>query len=154
MTNVSEKQRLAFILEDVNDLISTLKGLDLPEDSAGISAWTYIQNIESAASDDEEIERWVINDPTFINYTPILADNSAATKFAKAFHLLKSIDIDGETAEVLLHELGLGDEVYGRIIVDDRYVTAKKVWDDLHGKYDNFLDYYHAEILNSEDEIG
>lgn len=44
---------------------------------------------------------------------------------------LKEIDIDGETAEDILEELGLREQVLYQILDSEKYVSAKMVFDDI-----------------------
>jgi len=58
---------------------------------------------------------------------------------------LKEIDIDGETAEDILEELGLREQVLYQILDSEKYVSAKMVFDDivkdkeiLNKQFDNY----------------
>ena len=58
---------------------------------------------------------------------------------------LKEIDIDGETAEDILEELGLREQVLHQILDSEKYVSAKMVFDDivkdkeiLNKQFDNY----------------
>lgn len=58
---------------------------------------------------------------------------------------LKEINIDGETAEDILEELGLREQVLHQILDSEKYVSAKMVFDDivkdkeiLNKQFDNY----------------
>jgi hypothetical protein len=46
-------------------------------------------------------------------------------------NLLKEIDIDGETMEDILDQVGLREQVVHQIIEREKYIATKKLWDDV-----------------------
>jgi hypothetical protein len=46
-------------------------------------------------------------------------------------NLLKEIDIDGETMEDILDQVGLREQVVHQIIESEKYIATKKLWDDI-----------------------
>jgi hypothetical protein len=65
--------------------------------------------------------------------------------------LLNSIDIDGETMEDILEQVGLREQICKQIIESEKYLAVKKLWDDFHNNdtlwCSNFDDYYTHTFL-------
>lgn len=64
---------------------------------------------------------------------------------------LKKLDLDGETAEDILEQLGLREQVFKQVLDSEKYITAEKVWNDIFNNdaliYNNFSDYYTDKFI-------
>ena len=64
---------------------------------------------------------------------------------------LKQLDLDGETAEDILEQLGLREQVLKQILDSEKYLIAKKVWDDIFNNetliYNSFENYYFNKFI-------
>jgi len=73
-------------------------------------------------------------------------------KIEQIVNLLKESDIDKETMEDILEQVGLREHVIGQILDSEKYIIAKKTWDDIFGNetltYNNFEDYYTDKYLS------
>jgi hypothetical protein len=67
---------------------------------------------------------------------------------------LKKLDLDGETAEDILEQLGLREQVLKQVLDSEKYITAHKVWNDFYNNEtliygaDDFGRYYTDKFLN------
>lgn len=52
-------------------------------------------------------------------------------EITEIINLLKAIDIDGETMEHILDQVGLREQVVGQIINVEICIATKKLWDDV-----------------------
>ena len=75
-------------------------------------------------------------------------------KIKQIVNLLNEIDIDGETMEYILEQVGLREQVVHQILESEKYITARKVWDDfcnnetlIYGSED-FSKYYTDKFLS------
>jgi hypothetical protein len=75
-------------------------------------------------------------------------------KIKQIVNLLNEVDIDAETMEDILHEVGLREQVLHQVLESEKYITAKKVWDDFCNNetliYDSgdFSRYYTDKFLS------
>jgi hypothetical protein len=87
----------------------------------------------------------------YLNISKKIDSLEKAKLFEEAIEILKKLDLDGDTAEVMLHEVGNLNELFDFLIGQERYLTARKVWDDIYNNdtltYDNFDDYFNEEFL-------
>ena len=64
---------------------------------------------------------------------------------------LKKLDLDGETAEDILEQLGLREQVFKQVLDSEKYIIAEKVWNDIFNNdaliYNNFSDYYTDKFI-------
>jgi hypothetical protein len=67
-------------------------------------------------------------------------------KIQEIINFMKEVDINGETMEDILEEVGLREQVVYQILDSEKYVSAEKTWNDIFNNevliYDNFIDYY------------
>ena len=67
-------------------------------------------------------------------------------KIKEIINLMKEVDIDGETMEDILEQVGLREQVLHQILDSEKYISAEKTWNDIFNNdaliYDNFIDYY------------
>ncbi len=67
-------------------------------------------------------------------------------KIKQIVNLLKEIDINGETMEDILEQVGLREQVLHQILDSEKYISAEKTWNDIFNNetliYNNFIDYY------------
>lgn len=86
----------------------------------------------------------------FLNTTNSIDTEEKSIKLNQAINILKELNIDADTAEVILHRLDLGNEVYSQLIGEERYITAEKVWNDMSNNdtliYNTFDDYFFSEF--------
>ena len=72
-------------------------------------------------------------------------------KINQIISLLKEIDIDGETMEDILEQVGLREQIVHQVLESEKYVSAEKTWNDILNNdtliYDNFSSYYNAKHL-------
>jgi hypothetical protein len=72
-------------------------------------------------------------------------------KIQHIISLLKEIDIDGETMENILEEVGLREQVLHQILESEKYISANKTWDDIFNNetliYNDFSSYYNDKHL-------
>ena len=52
-------------------------------------------------------------------------------KIKEIIKLLKDVNIDGETMEDILNQVGLREQVVHQIIESEKYIAVKKLWDDV-----------------------
>jgi hypothetical protein len=87
----------------------------------------------------------------YLNISKKIDSPEKAKLFEEAVEILKKLDLDGDTAEVMLHEVGNLNELFDFLMGQERYLTARKVWDDIYNNdtltYDNFDDYFNEEFL-------
>jgi hypothetical protein len=87
----------------------------------------------------------------YLNLSPQLNTEEKAKIFEEIVEKLKYLDLDGDTTEVLLNEVGTIDLMFDFLIGQERYLTARKVWDDIFDNqtliYNNFDDYFNDEFL-------
>ena len=66
--------------------------------------------------------------------------------------MLKEVDIDGETMEDILNQVGLREQVVNQIIESEKYIAVKKLWDDVQNNdtlwCTNFDVYYTHTFLS------
>jgi hypothetical protein len=87
----------------------------------------------------------------YLNISKKIDSPEKAKLFEEAVEILKKLDLDGDTVEVMLHEVGNLNELFDFLMGQERYLTARKVWDDIYNNdtltYDNFDDYFNEEFL-------
>lgn len=87
----------------------------------------------------------------YLNLSEKLNTEEKAKLFEQAISILKGLDLDSDTSEILLHEIGTSDIVFDFLIGQERYLTAQKVWDDMSNNdtliYNNFHDYFNEEFM-------
>lgn len=87
----------------------------------------------------------------YLNLSEKLNTEEKALLFEKAISILKELELDNDTSEILLHEIGTSDIVFDFLIGQERYLTAQKVWDDIFQNetliYNNFNDYFNEEFM-------
>lgn len=77
-------------------------------------------------------------------------------KLKKIVNQLKEFNIDGETAEDILEELGLREQVLHQILDSEKYIVAEKVWNDFYNnetliyKKEDFFNYYSDKFINDK----
>ena len=73
-------------------------------------------------------------------------------KIKEIINLMKEVDIDGETMEDILEEVGLRERVLHQILDSEKYISAEKTWNDIFNNesliYDNFIDYYNDKHMS------
>jgi hypothetical protein len=73
-------------------------------------------------------------------------------KIQEIIKLLKEVDIDGETMEDILNQVGLREQVVHQIIESEKYIAVKKLWDDVENNdtlwCPNFDAYYTHTFLS------
>lgn len=73
-------------------------------------------------------------------------------KIQEIINLLTEIDIDGETMEDILNQVGLREQVIYQIIENEKYIAVKKLWDDIQNNNTlwcaNFDAYYTHTFLS------
>ena len=86
-----------------------------------------------------------------LNTSIVIDTEEKAAQFEKAINILKELKLDVEATEVMLHELGTGDMIYGHLVGEQIYITAQKVWDDMSNNetltYNSFDDYFNGEFI-------
>jgi len=87
----------------------------------------------------------------YLNLSPQLDCEEKAKIFEEIVEKLKYLNLDGDTTEVLLNEVGTIDLMFDFLIGQERYLTASKVWDDVFNNetltYNNFDDYFNEEFM-------
>ena len=87
----------------------------------------------------------------YLNLTETLNTEEKAQKFEQALDILKGLEIDADTSEILLNELGTINEIFDFLIGQERYLTAQKVWEDFSQNetliYNNFNDYFNDKFM-------
>ena len=87
----------------------------------------------------------------YLNISKKIDTPEKAKIFEDVIEMLKKLDLDADSAEVMLHEVGNLDQLFDFLIGQERFLTARKVWDDIHNNdtltYDNFDDYFNEEFL-------
>lgn len=87
----------------------------------------------------------------YLNTSIVIDTEEKALKFEQAIKTLKELNLDVEATEVMLHELGTGDLIYGNLVGEQIFITANKVWEDIFNNdtltYNNFDDYFNNEFL-------
>jgi len=72
-------------------------------------------------------------------------------KIKEIILLMKELDLNGETVEDILEQVGLREQVLHQILDSEKYISAQKTWNDIFNNetltYNNFNDYYHGEHL-------
>jgi hypothetical protein len=65
--------------------------------------------------------------------------------------LINSIDIDAETMEDILEEVGLREQICKQVIDSEKYISVKKLWDDVQNNdtlwCSSFDEYYTHNFL-------
>jgi len=89
----------------------------------------------------------------YLNISKKIDSPEKAKLFEEAVEILKKLNLDGDTTEAMLHEVGNLNELFDFLIGQERYLTARKVWDDIYNNdtltYDNFDDYFNDEFLKN-----
>jgi hypothetical protein len=87
----------------------------------------------------------------YLNIGEMIDNEEKAELFRQTIENIKKLELDGDTAEVMLYEAGVVDEVFSFLIGQERYLTAEKVWSDIYKKddlaHDNFDDYFNEQFL-------
>jgi hypothetical protein len=87
----------------------------------------------------------------YLNIGEMIDTEEKAELFRQTIENIKKLELDGDTAEVMLYEAGVIDEVFSFLIGQERYLTAEKVWSDIYKKdsltFDNFDDYFNEQFL-------
>lgn len=87
----------------------------------------------------------------YLNIGEMIDTEEKAELFRQTIENIKKLELDGDTAEVMLYEAGVVDEVFSFLIGQERYLTAEKVWSDIYKKndltHDNFDDYFNEQFL-------
>ena len=87
----------------------------------------------------------------YLNIGEMIDTEEKAELFRQTIENIKKLELDGDTAEVMLYEAGVVDEVFSFLIGQERYLTAEKVWSDIYKKddlaQDNFDDYFNEQFL-------
>jgi predicted AlkP superfamily pyrophosphatase or phosphodiesterase len=87
----------------------------------------------------------------YLNIGEMIDTEEKAELFRQTIENIKKLELDGDTAEVMLHEAGIIDEVFSFLIGQERYLTVEKVWSDIYKKddlaHDNFDDYFNEQFL-------
>jgi hypothetical protein len=72
-------------------------------------------------------------------------------KLNQVIAILNEIDIDGETMEDVLEQVGLREQVVHQILESEKYNAVKKLWDDIQNNNtlwcNSFDDYYAHTFL-------
>lgn len=77
-------------------------------------------------------------------------------KLKEIINQLKEFNIDGETAEDILEELGLRERVLHQILDSEKYIVAEKVWNDFYNNEtliynrEDFSKYYNDKFINDK----
>lgn len=87
----------------------------------------------------------------YLNISPQIDTPEKAKIFQEIIEKLKMLNLDGDTTEVLLNEVGIIDTMFDFLIGQERYLTARKVWDDIFDNqtliHNNFDDYFNEEFM-------
>jgi len=87
----------------------------------------------------------------YLNIGEMIDTEEKAELFRQTIENIKKLELDGDTAEVMLYEAGVIDEVFSFLIGQERYLTAQKVWEDIYNNdtltFDNFDDYFNEQFL-------
>lgn len=87
----------------------------------------------------------------YLNIGEMIDTEEKAELFRQTIENIKKLELNGDTAEVMLYEAGVVDEVFSFLIGQERYLTAEKVWSDIYKKddlaHDNFDDYFNEQFL-------
>lgn len=88
----------------------------------------------------------------YLNLSEKLNTEEKAKLFEQAIEMLKKLELDGDTSEILLNELGTIDLMFDFLIGQERYLTASKVWEDIFNNdtltYENFDDYFNNKFMS------
>lgn len=88
----------------------------------------------------------------YLNLSEKLNTEEKAELFEKAIEMLKKLELDGDTSEILLNELGTIDLMFDFLIGQERYLTASKVWEDIFNNdtltYEKFDDYFNNKFMS------
>jgi hypothetical protein len=89
----------------------------------------------------------------YLNISEKINTPEKAQVFEEVINKLKELDLDADTTEVMLYEVGSIDYLFDFLIGQERYLTAQKVWDDIYNNdtltFDNFDDYFGEEFLKN-----
>ena len=77
-------------------------------------------------------------------------DNKA--KIKDIVDSLNQLDLDAETMEDILEQVGMREQVVNQVLDSEKYIVAKKVWDDIFNNdtltFSSFEEYYNNTFIN------